>query len=108
MRKNNEVFWILEVLLLTPIALFWISLVSMMFGSPDLYVAIVGQPYSMIRSVLITIIIPLVSAWLAYEYIRENKKEKGPMPDIAKIILVVSLATVAIVLIYIFGQNVLR
>lgn len=107
MKKNTELFWILEVLLLTPVALFWIGIVSKMLGSDSLFLAVVGNPYSLVRSVLITLICPAGAAWFAYEYIRENKKEKGTKGtrDIAKSIIAVSLATIAIVLIYIFFGN---
>ena|SRR3989344_2212025 len=105
MKKNAELFWILEVLLLTPVALFWMGLVSMMLGSADLFNAVVGQPYSMIKTVLVTLVCPAAAAWFAGEYIRENKREKGSAHDIAKAIVGVSLATIVIVIVYLFGAN---
>lgn len=105
MKKNHELFWILEVLFLTPVALFWMGVVSMMLGSNNLFDAVVGQPYSTLKSVLITFICPAAAAWFAIEYIRENKREKGSAHDIAKVIIVVSLATIAIVAFYLLGEN---
>lgn len=108
MRKNAELFWILEVLLLTPIALFWLSVASMFIGgegSDRLFVAIVGQPYDMFRAIFVTIVCPIGASWFAYRYIIENKKQKGATFDIAKAILAVSLATLAIVVIYLLGGN---
>jgi len=105
MRKNHELFWLLEVLLLTPVALFWMSLVSMMLGSDSLFNAVLGQPYSMLRGVLITIVCPLAAAWFAIEYLRENKREKGSTRGIARAAVAVSLATVVIVLVYFLSQT---
>lgn len=102
MRKNPELFWILEVLLLTPVALFWMGLVSMMLGSADLFNAVVGQPYSMAKAILVTLVCPAAAAWFAIEYLRENKREKGSTHDIAKAIVGVSLATILVVLFYFF------
>src|SRR3989304_8430180 len=105
MRKNHELFWILEVLLLTPVALFWMGLVSMMLGSSDLFNAVVGQPYSVLKALLVTLICPVAAAWFAIEYIRENKREKGSAHDIAKVIVAVSLATIVLVFVYIFAVS---
>jgi hypothetical protein len=109
MRKNQELFWILEVLLLTPVALFWIGVSLMMLGGGNsLFLAVVGEPYSALRSILIAIVCPLAAAWFGYEYLRENKKERGSTRDIAKSIIAISLATVTIVLIYLWGENMPR
>lgn len=105
MKKNQELFWLLEVLLLTPVALFWIGVVSMMLGSNDLFNAVVGQPYSTLKSILVTFICPIAAAWFAIEYLRENKREKGSAHDIARVIVAVSLATIVVVAIYLFGEN---
>lgn len=105
MKKNAELFWILEVLLLTPVALFWMGLVSMMLGSADLFNAVVGQPYSMIKTVLVTLVCPAAAAWFAVEYIRENKREKGSAHDIARVIVAVSLATIVVVIVYLVSEN---
>ena len=105
MRKNQELFWLLEVLLLTPVALFWMGLVSMMLGSSDLFNAVVGQPYSMVKAVLVTLVCPAAAAWFAVEYIRENKREKGSTHDIARAIVAVSVATIVIVVVYLIGGN---
>lgn len=103
MKKNHELFWILEVLLLTPVALFWIGLVSMMLGSDNLFNAVVGQPYSMLKAILVTLLCPAAAAWFAIEYLRENKREKGSAHDIAKVIIAVSLTTIVIVIVYLFS-----
>ena len=105
MKRNQELFWILEVLLLTPVALFWMGLVSMMLGSSDLFNAVVGQPYSVLKALLVTLICPVAAAWFAIEYIRENKREKGSAHDIAKVIVAVSLATIVLVFVYIFAVS---
>ena len=108
MRKNPELFWILEVLLLTPVAFFWIGLASMFIGgegSDKLFMAVVGQPYDNLRAIFVTIICPIGAFWFAYKYISENKKEKGITSDMAKAIFAVSLATIAIVVIYLFSEN---
>ena len=105
MRKNQELFWLLEVLLLTPVALFWMGLVSMMLGSSDLFSAVVGQPYSMIKTVLVTLVCPAAAAWFAIEYLRENKRDKGSTHDIARAIVAVSVATIVIVVVYLIGEN---
>lgn len=105
MKKNAELFWILEVLLLTPVALFWMGLVSMMLGSADLFNAVVGQPYSMIKTVLVTLVCPAAAAWFAVEYLYENKRIKGSAHDIAKAIVGVSLATIVIVIVYLVSEN---
>ncbi len=107
MKKNAELFWILEILLVTPVALFWMGIVSKMLGSDSLFMAVLGSPYSLIRSAFITLACPAAAAWFAYEYIRENKREKGTKGtcDIAKSIIAICLATIAIVLIYVFLGN---
>lgn len=105
MRRNNELFWILEVLLLTPVALFWMGLVSLMLGSSDLFNAVLGQPYSMLKFVLVALLCPGAAAWFAGEYIRENKRKKGSAHDIARLIVIVSFATIVIVLAYVFFAN---
>ncbi|MBI4091769.1 MAG: hypothetical protein HY427_00985 [Candidatus Levybacteria bacterium] len=105
MKRNPELFWILEVLLLTPVALFWMGLVSMMLGSNDLFNAVVGQPYSMIKTVFVTLVCPAAAAWFAGEYIRENRRERGSALDIARVIVVVSFVTIIIVLVYLLNQT---
>lgn len=106
MKKNHEVFWILEVLLLTPVALFWTGLISMLlFGSSDLFLAVTGVPYNILKIFFVTILCPVAAAWFAYEYKRENKKDKNAAIGIANAILLVSIATIAIVLIYYFTQG---
>ena len=105
MKRNHELFWLLEVLLLTPVVLFWLGVVSMSIGSADLFNAVVGQPYSTLKSVLVTLICPAAAAWFAIEYLRENKREKGSAHDIAKAIIGVSLVTVILVLTYLIGEN---
>ncbi len=105
MKKNHELFWILEVLLLTPIALFWLGVVSMYLGSDNLFHAVLGEPYSTLRSMLFTVICPLAAAWFSWEYIRENKKEKGATTNVAKYIIVISLVTLALVVAYLVGEN---
>ena len=108
MKKNPELFWILEVLLLTPIALFWIGLMSMFIGgegSDKLFMAVVGQPYETLRAIFVTIICPIGASWFAFIYLVENKKEKSATRTIAKAILAVSLATIVIVSIYLIGEN---
>lgn len=102
MRKNSEIFWLLEILLLTPVSLFWLGVVSLMIGSGGLLNAVIGEPYSMLKAVLITLICPAAAAWFASEYVRENKKEKGSAHNVANLIIAVSLATIAIVLAYVF------
>lgn len=106
MKKNPELFWIFEVLLLTPIAFFWVGLLSMMLtGTEDLFNAVVGQPYSTLKSVLVTMIFPAAAAWLAFKYLNENKSDRGPTRRIAKYIMGVSLVTIIIVAFYLFGEN---
>ncbi|OGH16461.1 MAG: hypothetical protein A3C30_04700 [Candidatus Levybacteria bacterium RIFCSPHIGHO2_02_FULL_40_18] len=105
MRRNQELFWLLEILLLTPVALFWMGVVSLMLGSGDLFNAVVGQPYSMLKAALVTLICPAAAAWFAIEYLRENKREKGSAHDIATAIIGVSLATIGFVLVYLFVEN---
>ncbi len=106
MKKNQELFWIFEVLLLTPLALFWTGVVTMMMSSENtLFLAVVGEPYSMLKSVLFTILCPVAAAWFAYEYIRENKADRGPTKKIAKYIIGVSVASIIIVVFYLYGEN---
>lgn len=106
MKRNPELFWILEVLLLTPVALFWLGVITMMLqGSNTLFLAVVGEPFSMLKSILITILCPTAAAWFAYEYLRENKSDRGKTRDIAKAIIAVSIATIIIVVFYLFGEN---
>ncbi len=102
MKKNHELFWLLEILLLTPVALFWIGLVSLILGSNDLFSAVIGQPYSILKAVLVIFLCPGAAAWFAIDYLRENKREKGTSRNIAKAIAGVSLATIVIVLAYVF------
>ncbi len=108
MKKNHELFWILEVLLLTPIALFWIGLASMFIGgegSDRLFLAVVGQPYALLRAIFVTIICPIGASWFAFIYLVENKKDKSATLAIAKAILAISVATIVIVSIYLIGEN---
>src|SRR5436190_2558457 len=106
MKKNHELFWILEVLLLTPVALFWSSVVSMMLSnSNSLYIAVVGDPASPARVLLVTLLCPGVAALLAYKYLTENKKEKGTTQGIAKLIMLVGIVSIVLVLVYLYGQQ---
>lgn len=103
MKKNHELFWILEILFLLPIALFWVGFASMyLTGSADLLLSIVGDPYSEIRRAFITLVCPAAAAWFALEYLRENKKMANRHAEIARGIIVVSAATIIFVLLYYF------
>ncbi|OGH14124.1 MAG: hypothetical protein A3C27_03260 [Candidatus Levybacteria bacterium RIFCSPHIGHO2_02_FULL_39_36] len=105
MKKNHELFWILEVLLLTPTALFWLGIISLaLTDSNTLFLAVLGAPYSLLKGFFVAILCPAAAAWIAYDYIRENKKDRKATIGIAKAILWVSLATIGLVLIYIFQK----
>lgn len=99
MRKNSELFWILEMLLLTPMAIFWIGLVSFfMFGTKDILTGIIGGEYGFLRGVFVALLCPLAASWFAYDYIRENKgAKKDHVRDMAKMIIAISVATIVIV-----------
>lgn len=106
MKRNHELFWILEVLLLTPVVFFWLGVVSMMLsGSDSLFQAVVGEPASTLRSVFVTLILPIAAVWFAYDYLRENKKEKGTAREAAKWIIIAGVASIALVVFYLFGEN---
>ncbi len=106
LKRDHELFWILEVLLLTPVALFWSGVISMMVSpSSKLFDSVIGNPIDPARSVLITILCPSIAAWLAFKYISENKKGKDTAHKIAKYIIIVSLLSIALVIIYLYGQH---
>jgi hypothetical protein len=106
LHKNQELFWLLEVLLLTPVALFWSGVVSMMIsGSNRLFLSVVGQPFEPIRSILVTMVCPAAAAWFAYDYLSKNKREKSQTQTFAKLIIVVSVATIVLVVFYLYGEN---
>lgn len=105
MRKNHELFWIFELLFLTPIAMFWLGVMSMYLGSNNLFRAVVGQPLDPIKAILVAILCPAAAAWFAYDYLRENKNDKRTEKKIAKYIITISLATILVVIIYLYGQN---
>ncbi len=107
MKKNHELFWILEVLLLTPIAFFWLGVVSMMLsGSETLLNAVIGAPMSTLKAVFVTMICPMASAWFAFDYLKENQSEKNNTTQkAARMIIVISLLTIALVLVYLYGES---
>ena len=105
MKKNHELFWILEILLLTPVALFWVGTLSMYLGSDSLLNSVVGGNNSEAKTLLITIICPIAAAYFAYKYLLDNKKEKGASHGMAKAIVGVSIATVIFVIFYLSSQN---
>lgn len=106
MRRNHELFWILEVLLLTPVALFWTGVISIAVSHSDkLFLAVVGQPFEPMRSILVTMICPIAAGWLAHKYISENKKEKGASLKVARIIMLISITSVILVFVYLYGEN---
>jgi hypothetical protein len=106
LRKNHELFWLLEILLLTPVAIFWSGVVSMtLTGSDSLFYSVVGNPFEPFRSTLVTLICPAAAAWFAYDYLTKNKKEKGSGRTFAKVIIAVSVATIVLVIFYLYGQN---
>ena len=103
MKKNHELFWILEVLLLTPVVLFASGLLSAtVFHSTGLLNSVLGSPIDVVRSILVTIICPGAAAWFAFEYLHANKKVKDARHGLAKVILLVSLLTIVTVLAYQF------
>ena len=106
MKKNPELFWLLEALLLTPVALFWIGVVSMtMIGESNTFNIVIGQPFSMLKISLVTILFPIISAFFAFKYLAENKKEKGAIAKIAKYIIAISITSFILVIIYLYGQS---
>ncbi len=102
MKKNHELFWILEVLLLTPVALFWLGVMSMYLGSSSMLSSVIGGTGSEAKVLLITIICPAAAAYFAYKYVKDNKKEKGAAHGTAKIIQVVSILTIVFVILYFY------
>ncbi|HVT01610.1 MAG TPA: hypothetical protein VHE53_05300 [Patescibacteria group bacterium] len=102
MKKNHELFWILEVLFLTPVALFWLGIMSMYLGSTNMLASVIGGTGSEAKILLITIICPLAASYFANKYINDNKKEKGAAHGTAKIIRVLGLLTVALVILYLY------
>lgn len=105
MKKNAELFWILEVLLLTPLALFWLGIVSRALnGSDDLLSAVLGEPRQVLRFLLIAVLAPALAVLLASSHLRESKRKKSATTDIARAIVWVGGASVIIVTIFFLGN----
>src|SRR3989344_7798152 len=103
MKKNHELFWILEVLLLTPVAFFWIGVISVMVnGSNTLLNAVLGQPMNLSRALLITIVCPAAALWFAHRYMVENQRSKDSAHGIAKVIILISIVSIVLVTFYLY------
>jgi len=106
LKKNKEMFWFFEVLFLTPLAIFWMGVLILMLGkSENILRAVVGQPLDPIRSTVIVIVCPFFASWLAWQYTKENKKDKSTTIKYAKYIMAVGVVSIILVLLYLYGPN---
>jgi uncharacterized membrane protein HdeD (DUF308 family) len=104
-KRGHELFWILEVLFLAPVAIFWSGVLSRSFGSDKIINAVVGQPMNSARMFLITIACPLAAAWIAHLYIKQNKKDKKASLGMANVARILGIVSILVTVIFMFAQN---
>lgn len=106
LKKNKEMFWFFEVLFLTPVAFFWIGVLTLMMGKSDSILrAVIGQPLEPIRSTFIVVVCPFLASWLAWQYTKENKKDKSITIKYAKYIMAIGVVSIILVLLYFYGLS---
>ncbi|PIT88854.1 MAG: hypothetical protein COU27_03160 [Candidatus Levybacteria bacterium CG10_big_fil_rev_8_21_14_0_10_36_7] len=99
--SKKELFWTLEILFLTPLAIFWLGVMTkLLTGSNLITNMVVGQPYQLIRMFIVTIILPILAVWYATDFLKTNKKGKSAL--YARIIVVVGITSLGVSLFSLF------